>query len=191
MASASLMLAASAHASITLINGDFSNTGTPAPSWSNLSGSSQAWGNNETLVDAGNSTAAWMVEQITSSTLTANTTYEFSVDTGNNTSSGGSTGQWTATIGTWDGATFTQIATQSWTGIKSTDSFTQGTEETRTFQFSTGAASLSDAVAVRLSVDGGSGWMAMDNVSITVIPEPSAAALLGLGGFALILHRRK
>ena len=41
---------------------------------------------------------------------------------------------------------------------------------------------------------GGWGWVAMDTVSIAgvaAIPEPSSAALLGLGGLALILRRRK
>ncbi len=32
---------------------------------------------------------------------------------------------------------------------------------------------------------------AIDNVELTVVPEPSSAALLGLGGLALILRRRK
>jgi len=31
----------------------------------------------------------------------------------------------------------------------------------------------------------------IDNISITTVPEPSSAALLGLGGLALILRRRK
>lgn len=31
----------------------------------------------------------------------------------------------------------------------------------------------------------------LDNVSVETVPEPSSAALLGLGGFALILRRRK
>ncbi len=33
--------------------------------------------------------------------------------------------------------------------------------------------------------------IAVDDVSITTVPEPSSAALLGLGGIALILRRRK
>ena len=38
--------------------------------------------------------------------------------------------------------------------------------------------------------DGGGNWL-MDNFTVTSIPEPSSAALLGLGGLALILRRRK
>jgi hypothetical protein len=30
-----------------------------------------------------------------------------------------------------------------------------------------------------------------DNISVTSVPEPSSTALLGLGGLALILRRRK
>jgi len=41
---------------------------------------------------------------------------------------------------------------------------------------------------------GSADWSAtalIDNVSVTAVPEPSSAALLGLGGLALILRRRK
>ena len=37
----------------------------------------------------------------------------------------------------------------------------------------------------------GGGGFTVDNISITAVPEPSSAALLGLGGLALILRRRK
>ena len=38
---------------------------------------------------------------------------------------------------------------------------------------------------------GGTAWTQVDNFSVTEVPEPSSAALLGLGGLALILRRRK
>jgi hypothetical protein len=31
----------------------------------------------------------------------------------------------------------------------------------------------------------------LDNLNVTSVPEPSSAALLGLGGLALMLRRRK
>ncbi len=37
----------------------------------------------------------------------------------------------------------------------------------------------------------GDGAISIDNFNMTAVPEPSSAALLGLGGFALILRRRK
>jgi hypothetical protein len=38
---------------------------------------------------------------------------------------------------------------------------------------------------------GGWGWVGADNVSISTIPEASSVMLLGLGGAALMLRRRK
>ena len=35
------------------------------------------------------------------------------------------------------------------------------------------------------------GTIGIENITLTVVPEPSTAALLGLGGIALILRRRK
>lgn len=46
-------------------------------------------------------------------------------------------------------------------------------------------------VKVRLFLGNGSGGVSIDDVSVTAVPEPSSAALLGLGGLALILRRRK
>lgn len=49
-------------------------------------------------------------------------------------------------------------------------------------------------VKVRLFLSGGvnTGGASFDDIVVTdAVPEPSAAALLGLGGFALILRRRK
>jgi hypothetical protein len=46
-------------------------------------------------------------------------------------------------------------------------------------------------LGVRLSVIGGDDFFAVDNIQLTAVPEPSSTALLGLGGLALILRRRK
>ncbi|MCP5538475.1 MAG: PEP-CTERM sorting domain-containing protein [Akkermansiaceae bacterium] len=40
------------------------------------------------------------------------------------------------------------------------------------------------------NTDAGSNWL-MDNFTVTSVPEPSSAALLGLGGLTLILRRRR
>ncbi|MGB0992820.1 MAG: PEP-CTERM sorting domain-containing protein [Akkermansiaceae bacterium] len=48
-------------------------------------------------------------------------------------------------------------------------------------------------VKLRFFLDGavGSGGSSFDDVTVNSIPEPSSTALLGLGGLALILRRRK
>ena len=51
------------------------------------------------------------------------------------------------------------------------------------------AATTFDSI-VFTATDSKAGW-GVDNISITAVPEPSSAALLGLGGLALILRRRK
>ena len=53
--------------------------------------------------------------------------------------------------------------------------------------FITGAA----GEELRLEISRAGGVVIIDDVSITVVPEPSSAALLGLGGLALMLRRRK
>ncbi|QQL44910.1 PEP-CTERM sorting domain-containing protein [Sulfuriroseicoccus oceanibius] len=46
-------------------------------------------------------------------------------------------------------------------------------------------------ITVVLSEENSSGRFHIDNVRLTAVPEPSSAALLGLGGLAMILIRRK
>ncbi|MGB0775242.1 MAG: PEP-CTERM sorting domain-containing protein [Akkermansiaceae bacterium] len=51
----------------------------------------------------------------------------------------------------------------------------------------TGAGTLD----VVLTPQGANGFGRYDAVAISSVPEPSSAALLGLGGLTLILRRRK
>lgn len=60
----------------------------------------------------------------------------------------------------------------------------------------TGVSSIADVshILAAFAIDGaaaGDGAVAIDNVNITAIPEPSSIALIGLGGLALLLRRRK
>jgi len=165
------------HANIAFTNADFSTHGTPPPSWTLSSGSAQAWSANSTLVGT-SSGSAWSVQQVSANSLAANTTYAFSVDVGCNTSSDTGTGVWSVMLGTWDGATFTPLtgagSGQSWslTRTGSNLSFTGGTQETQSFQFTTGSTPPTDPVMVQLSIDGVLAWMSFDNVSLTeVIPS--------------------
>lgn len=56
-----------------------------------------------------------------------------------------------------------------------------------TFDNSTFIGDYSGSIAGDWEID----YIRLDNDAIAVVPEPSSAALLGLGGFALILRRRK
>jgi len=70
--------------------------------------------------------------------------------------------------------------------------------QTYTATNGSGGITFTDTASIRIHVIGGtqatqnnnSGTF-VDNISVTAIPEPSSAALLGLGGLALILHRRR
>ena len=70
--------------------------------------------------------------------------------------------------------------------------------ENKTFSLSydnTVAGIVGDTIALRLTSNGTDGDFAtthwVDNISVNAVPEPSSTALLGLGGLALILRRRK
>jgi hypothetical protein len=62
-------------------------------------------------------------------------------------------------------------------------------------QFRSGSVDVSSVSAgstIWMDFTRTSGWFLIDNVSVTAnVPEPSTTALLGLGGLALILRRRK
>lgn len=127
----------------------------------------------------------------------------------------------TVFLGVYDGATLKGISTNSfdWSATSGTGEVAQGARATFDFTGVTGVDGLSDAAtyqyrfvtdgslgsaatAVRLQVrngnpldgdlSGNAGTHdARMSVGITVIPEPSSTALLGLGGVALILRRRR
>ncbi|BDS07551.1 hypothetical protein NT6N_25910 [Oceaniferula spumae] len=52
-------------------------------------------------------------------------------------------------------------------------------------------AGIASGLGAYTSVQGNSVIYTVDNVTITTVPEPSSAALLGFGGLALVLRRRK
>ena len=86
------------------------------------------------------------------------------------------------TVGT--AASFTEITDGAFT-------FTNGAAATETY---TGAAALTNVrVTLAGAIGTGHNGFLIDEVSFdgTAVPEPSSTALLGLGGLALILRRRK
>ncbi|MBK1831722.1 PEP-CTERM sorting domain-containing protein [Verrucomicrobiaceae bacterium R5-34] len=52
-------------------------------------------------------------------------------------------------------------------------------------------SSFTDIVAFEFTSAGNNAGIYLDNLVVETVPEPSSAALLGLGGLALILRRRK
>ncbi len=92
------------------------------------------------------------------------------------------------------GATLTSGTTASWTTVTATAPFSGAPAVDVNY------TGLVDGQALRLEMvqsagfTGVGGNMAIDNLvfdQVTIVPEPSSAALLGLGGLALILRRRK
>lgn len=67
-----------------------------------------------------------------------------------------------------------------------------GTDVPFTFNFN-GTDEFIALTFVQINAVGGTsfGSADLDNLTVTTIPEPSSTALLGLGGFALLLRRRK
>ena len=60
----------------------------------------------------------------------------------------------------------------------------------------TNGAGMTDISSIYLTIEGGVAWadndhMDVDYITLDVVPEPSSTALLGLGGLALMLRRRR
>jgi hypothetical protein len=97
--------------------------------------------------------------------------------------------------GTGAGADGTDIDTLGLTQIGSTVNIPlvvpSGTEQFRSG--SVDVSSLSAGSTIWMDFTQTSGFFVIDNVSVTAVgvPEPTTTALLGLGGLALILRRRK
>lgn len=68
---------------------------------------------------------------------------------------------------------------------------TQDTWAQHTISFTADSLSTTLSFVENASSASGTSDVFVDTVSITAVPEPSSAALLGLGGLALILRRRK
>ena len=124
---------------------------------------------------------AWAT-QTTGHVIAAGETFTLTVDMSST---------WNSTQGTIqlyydDGGTFTPVAAT----VQAFSGSTAGPSSViLSFAADDVAASYGKNIGVKLgTIDG---WTGFDNVRLDVVPEPSSTALLGLGGLALILRRKK
>ncbi|NWK57567.1 PEP-CTERM sorting domain-containing protein [Verrucomicrobiaceae bacterium N1E253] len=148
-------------------------------------GGNSALGNNFAFTNPGS--ADGPATQTISTAYQANTTYTFK---GYAVSSGNAT-DIRFILGYGGGGGFVQLAEQTY----DLNGVTAWTEQDGV-SFITGAsgAELGENIIVRIAAVGlgGNGiWFDAVSLEATAVPEPSAAALLGLGGLALVLRRRK
>lgn len=127
-----------------------------------------------------------------------NTTYTLSLDAGTYSSGTPREVRYIYGLGTWNGSVYTEFSSPSEVILEQDtvgEYFFQSGNETSlpSYQFTTGSSVSGDNLMIRLRAEdivnnAFGGW---DSIVVTAVPEPSSTALLGLGGLALILRRRK
>ncbi len=144
---------------------------------------------------------AYSVQFITDSQLAANSTYTLTFEMGYVSGPGTGNANYSFSIGTWNGSTFTPLGgsgTASGGPVVNNTSFASGTAGiTQSATFTTGGSGSSDFVAIQwaqTNATSGADFFGFDNVtlSVTAIPEPSTyAALLGAAALGLAAWRRR
>lgn len=192
----SLALAASSNAAlVTGLDGIAdSSTMNNVSDWTDITGSVRSFSNGSTsgMIATSGSTSLWTAEYVSSDSLLANTEYTLDVRAGNWSPNQGAGTEFTIDIGYDDGG-WVSLATKTFTGGTTGEisATTNGYDETLSF---TTGGTVSGSVAVRLARTGTSGsWGGYDVATLdaVAVPEPSSSALIGLGGLALILRRKK
>lgn len=124
-----------------------------------------------------------------------NTTYTLSLKGGVYASSAGRSGTFRYSLGTGTVGSYTQLSTESVATLNQTVQneyfFGAGNNASLPDLVYTSGATVSGANLVIHVRAEGDDYQGVDNIVLTAVPEPSSAALLGLGGLALILRRRK
>ncbi len=149
-------------------------------------GGSRLW-----IANAGAARAGSGINSTAVIALDAATDYVFSAALVTETDQAGRTATGTVTL-LVDGAT---VATQAFTARGDGTGADDNTYEDQmtTFDFNSGAGGNLEIRIAFDDADGSNPFVGIDNVGVETapVPEPSSAALLGLGGLALILRRRK
>ncbi|MBI3886202.1 MAG: hypothetical protein HY302_10795 [Opitutae bacterium] len=175
-------------------------TNLPVAGWVALSGSPRTFNStNDALINgAGQGFAPFSVQYVTSTAPVANMKYTLSFVIGYVASGGTGNANFSFSLGTWDGSTFTALATASGGPVPFGNleaSVTNGVVESLTF--TSGASVSSDPLAVRwaqTNTSSGADFLGIDNVTLAVsaVPEPGAYAVIGgvVAVFAAGLRRR-
>ena len=135
-------------------------------------------------------------EQILGASIATNTAYSLTVDIGFMQSGAGITGDYLIQLGTSNSGIFTMLAElDSSLTQTSTGEFFMADGNTSQVQIDleTGEVVSGDQLAIRLTKEDTATFFGFDEVGLTfaAVPEPSSAALFGLGGLALALRRRR
>ena len=191
LAGASLVCSASLQAANLIVNGDFVSTSggnnaafvDPTGDWTN----SGYFHYNDNNLGTGDYVYVWgagSVDQDVSAAWTAGDTIDIDL---------------IAAMATWGGGSGSVLVelrkasddTVLWDNT--TGGLTPGTVSPLSWSIDASTLAAIAGEDLNLNSTGTGSGVAIDNVSLEVIavPEPSSAALLGLGGLALILRRRK
>ena len=196
----SLLVAATAQAAaIAVPNGDFESDAsgsTNVTSWTEPVGDIGVWliGGDNYMGNYNTQYGSYTAENDLGTAIEASKTYTISYEYGNgHTQTSPASATWTVEFGTLNGGTFTALATDTNTETVSGTShhFSIGNETATSFQFTTSGSVSGDNLAIRASADGGAGWMAFDNFTVDVVPEPATMSLLGIGGLLALVRRRR